>query len=116
MRLLLPRLGWFVEMIYLTRRGRDPRMRKREVGVELNCLIVKIDRRLKILQQVIRPRLILAPTQIEHVRVGISCGFGFDARFFLRRESRLQRIGDTLRHFGFHAEDVGQLPVKTLRP
>src|SRR5207245_11167290 len=84
MRLLLPRLGWFVEMIYLTRRGREPRVRKREVRIELDCLIVKIYRGLKILQQVIGSRLILAPTQIEHVRVGISCGFSFDARLFLR--------------------------------
>ena len=59
-------------------------MRQSELRVELDRLIVKIYRCLKILEQVIRSPLIIAAAQIEHVRIGIGCGFGFDARFFLR--------------------------------
>ena len=81
---LLPVLGWFEPMVQDTGGCRKPRVGKSELRVELNRLIVKIYRRLKILQQVIRSPLIVAATQIEHVRVGVRCGFRFNTGFFLR--------------------------------
>ena len=91
-------------------------MGKSEVRIEFNRLIVKIDRCLEILQQVVRSRLIIARAQIKNVRVGVSCRLSFNARFFLRRKRRLQRVGDTFSDLGFYSKDVGQLPVITLRP
>ncbi len=91
-------------------------MRKREVRIEFDRLIVKIDRCLEILQQIVRSRLIIARAQIENVRVGVGCRLSFDARFFLRRKRRLQGVGDAFRDLCFYSEDVGQLPVVTLRP
>ena len=43
-RLLLPRLGWFVEVVYETRRCRESRVCECELGVKFDRLIVKIDR------------------------------------------------------------------------
>src|SRR6266576_6395093 len=82
--LLLPWLCRLIEMVNITDRGREPRVRESEVRIEFDRLLVKIYRRLEILQQVVRSRLILPRTQIEHVGVSVSCRFRFDARFFLR--------------------------------
>ena len=84
--LLLPWLCRLIEMVNITDRGREPRVRESEVRIEFDRLLVKIYRRLEILQQVVRSRLILPPTQIEHVGVRVSCRFRFDALFFLRRK------------------------------
>ena len=44
MRLLLPGLGWLVEMIEVAYRGREARVRESELWVEFNRLVVKIYR------------------------------------------------------------------------
>ena len=58
-------------------------MREREVRVEFDRLIVKIDRCLEILQQIVRSRLIISRAQIENVGVGVSCRLGFNSALFL---------------------------------
>src|SRR5437762_5377143 len=57
--LLLPWLCRLIEMVNITDRGREPRVRESEVRIEFDRLLVKIYRRLEILQQVVRSRLIL---------------------------------------------------------
>ena len=73
----------FEPMIDLAHDGRKPRVGEREVWVHFDRLSIKISRCPKILQQVIGTRLIIASPQIEHVSVGICCGFSFDASFLL---------------------------------
>src|SRR5205814_669440 len=79
--LLLPLLGRLEEMVQDTGGCRKPRMSESEVWVELNRLIVKIYRCLKILEQVIRSPLIIAAAQIEDVSVGVGCRFCFNTGF-----------------------------------
>ena len=87
-----------------------------KVGVECDRLLEKLGRGPKILQEVIGPRLVFAPLEIENISVGVVRWFCFDAHFFLRRNRCSERVSNPLRHFAFNTENIDQFAIVTLRP
>ena len=97
----------FKKMVDITRRGGEPCVSESEIGIESNCLFKEADRGFKILEQVVRSRLVVARPQVEDIGVGVVRRFGFDACFFLRGESGAQRISNSFCHFSLNREDIG---------
>src|SRR6266566_500536 len=75
--------GWLKPVINLARHGGESRMGKRKVGVECDCLLVKMRGGPEVLQEVIGPRLVFASLEIKNISIGILRRLCFDARFLL---------------------------------
>src|SRR5438045_3635227 len=91
-------------------------MSEREIRVERDGLFVKTSSSFKVLQKIIRARLILAAPKIKNVGIGITRCLGLNANLFLRRKRSPHRIGNAFCDFAFDSENIGQFPVVTLRP
>ena len=93
---------------------RDRRPGEGEVRIQRDGVLEHLEGEIHVPRRA--PAGVAAPAEIEVVRLEVLRRLGGELRLFLGGQLDPQRLGDLVRDLVLNGEDVGHLPVITLRP